>query len=135
MKSHYLLPLATLLLASCQTTPDRFAQADINADGKLSRDEGRNFLVSTIFATRDINKDHVLTKAEWNSENDPDAAKVFRECDANKDGKVTLEEALSHAKKTGYRDATLMTADTNIDGFISREEAKAFYASKEGPMR
>ncbi len=129
-----LLPLAGLLLAGCQTTsrPDRFAQADRNGDGRLSRDEVHDFMVTSIFATRDADKNNIMTKAEWN---DPADNALFNLRDANKDGGVSLAEAKAYSKKVGKWDAVIKETDTNKDGFVSREEAAAYYGSKEGPMR
>jgi Ca2+-binding EF-hand superfamily protein len=137
MKAHrLLLPLACLALAACQTaTPNRFDEADLNSDAKLSRDEVTDYMVTSIFVTRDTNKDKSMSTAEWNPEKDAAAAKIFTERDTNQDGAVTLDEAKAYAKKVGSYNALVKEADTDKDGAINREEASAYYASKEGPVR
>lgn len=130
-----LLPLAGLMLAACQTAPNRFDQADLDGDGKLSRDEVHDYLITSVFVTRDANKDKLMTKAEWGDEGDGATDRLFAARDTNKDGMVSLEEAKIYAKKIGTFDEIIKEADTNKDGFISREEAAAYHASKEGPIR
>lgn len=130
----HLLPLVGVMLAACQTSPNRFDQADLDGDGKLSRDEVHGYLVTSVFASRDANKDKLMTKAEW-GEDEAETNKIFAARDTNKDGMVSLEEAKAHARKVGAFDDVIKEADANKDGFISREEATAYYASKEGAVR
>jgi Ca2+-binding EF-hand superfamily protein len=135
-----MLAAAFGLLAACQTTqkpisPDRFAQADKNHDGKLSKEECTDYLVTRIYDAKDKNHDGKLT---WEEANTPAGAgnkQRFKAADANKDGVVTLDEALAYGRKhEPYKDA-FKEADKNHDGYLSREEVEAYYASKEGPMR
>lgn len=145
MKSILLLPAASLgfllLLSACQSSssdqaqPNRFAQADLNGDGKLTRQEASDYLVTTIFDTRDENRDGRMTLAEWNGAHDPEVTRRFPHVDGDKDGVVTLEEAKAYARKTGLFDDAFKAADTNHDGFVTEAEARAYYASKEGPVR
>jgi hypothetical protein len=132
-----LIPVAGLFFTACQTTtgPDQFRQADLNRDDKLSREEASGYLVASNFASLDTNKDHVLTKKEANPSNDPKLAKLFSQRDANRDGKVTLEEAQAYARKKGTTDPIVNDADANKDGIITRAEAAAYIGSKEGPIR
>ena len=133
--------LATVALAipACQTTtpapPNRFAEADVNRDKFLSLDEINVYLVTEIFDSRDANKDHQMTRTEWGTANDPGREKQFRDRDANGDGIVTMDEALAYGRKKGLAKQLLAKADTNKDGKLSEEEIKAYYASKEGPVR
>lgn len=130
---------SALLLASCQTTPpaepDRFSIADSNKDGVLSGTEVSNYFVANIFTERDTNKDGAITKAEWNPDMPAAEAKLFAARDANHDGQVSLLEAEAHALQAGTYTGVVKEADTSKDNAISREEAKAYYASKEGPVR
>lgn len=131
--------LSALVLASCQTTPpaapDRFVIADTNKDGLLSGTEVSNYFVANIFTERDTNQDGFITKAEWNPSMPAAEAKLFVACDTNQDGQVSLVEAEAHALKAGTYTGVVKEADTNKDKAISREEATAYYASKEGPAR
>jgi Ca2+-binding EF-hand superfamily protein len=140
MKSIHLLIPAAAILAGCQSTPtdapppDRFALADANNDGKVSRLELSNAVDTTVFTACDPNKDGSVTRAEWSPGNDADDLKEFRLNDANGDGTVTLAEFTAHARKSAGRDEGFKQADLDRDGLLSREEAQAYYASKEGPM-
>jgi len=117
-------------------TPDRFDQADKNHDGMLSLDEVNAFLVGELFRPLDKNKDGKLTKAEWMAgSNDSAKAEAFRVRDANADGVVTMDEALAYGRKKGMAKELMQKADTNKDGKLSLAEIRAYYASKEGPVR
>lgn len=139
MRASFLLFPVVLALASCQTTPpagpDRFAAADHNGDGRLSRDEVNDYFVAGIFTERDRDGDGYITQAEWNPEMKAAEVKEFKARDLNGDGRVSLAEAQAYARKKGVYDEAFAEADTNRDGFVSREEAVAYYASKEGPVR
>ena len=142
MQTIQLLPViasSAFLLVSCQTTPppepDRFAIADTDKNGLLSGTEVSNYFVANIFIERDTNKDGFITKAEWNPSMPAAEGKLFNTRDANSDGKVTLAEAEAHALKAGTYTGVVKEADTSKDKAISRDEAKAYYASKEGSVR
>jgi Ca2+-binding EF-hand superfamily protein len=133
-----LLPLAAVLLLSCQSTPqpkDRFDEADLNGDGKLSHDEVSDYLVNTLFVSRDANKDGQLTLAEWDPQATKETNRQFALRDTNKDGLVSLEEAKVYARKARSFDHIMKAADADGDGFITHAEAIAYYGSKEGPLR
>ena len=141
MKRLLLFP-ALLCLSACQTppTPDesfesRFARADLNKDGKLSREEVSDFVVHNVFDARDTNKDGKLTLEEWWPGEDPVETAKFKKRDLNKDGVVSLEEALHWGRTNEGWGDIMKEADTDRDGFITPAEAKAYIASKEGPVR
>ncbi len=137
------LTLAALaLLAACQSQPDstanadRFALADANRDGKLSREEVSDFLTHNVFEARDTNKDGKLTLKEWLPDGgDQTQRQWFKQRDTNRDGVVSLEEALAWGRTNQGWGEMMKEADTNGDGFISRKEADAYLGSKEGPWR
>ena len=70
LSTHFRYALLVLVLAAPSAyaapspAPDRFAQADSNYDGKLSRDEASDYLVIEIFTSRDANHDGYLSRAE-----------------------------------------------------------------------
>lgn len=136
-----LLPAAAvaLLAAGCQTTgshaaktPDRFAEADVNKDGKLSRNEASDYVLLGVFECLDVNKDGKLSLSECAVEGAPATVKDFRKRDLNKDGFVTRQEALAYARKHGLVVKEFSKADKNHDGYLTREEIIAFYGSREG---
>lgn len=139
-----LLACTALGLGACQTnstaksdqpaTPtgeQRFAMADKNHDGKLSRDEMSDYLVNKVFDASDTNHDGRLTQEEWSGA-DPSTLPDFKKRDANHDGVVTKEEALEYGRQHGIAKSVIKQADKNGDGKLSYAEVKAYYASKEG---
>ena len=145
MINKLLLPAAALALLAtgCQTTgsadrsraakpADRFAQADANKDGKLSQNEAIDYYVIAVFAALDKNKDGKLSLSECAVEGAPATVKNFKKRDLNKDGYVTLQEAIAYARKHGIVVKEFAKADKNHDGYLTREEVIAFYGSKEG---
>ena len=120
--------------AATSPAPDRFAQADANHDGKLSRDEASDYLVIEIFTSRDANHDGRMTVVEWTG-SDPTRAADFKKRDANHDGIVTMNEAITYGRAHGIANEIMKEADKNHDGYLSRAEVKAYYASREGPAR
>jgi len=133
--SKLILVVGLLTFTACTTTsrkPDRFAIADTNRDGKLSYNEVSDYYVVQVFTARDTNMDGKITKPEWNREAmSKEDARAFALRDANKDGAVALAEAEAYARKNGVFRASAKEADMNHDGFVSREEARAYFASKE----
>jgi hypothetical protein len=138
MKTNLLTLIALISMPvafAAAQTPDRFAKADANHDKFLSLDEANAYLVNEIFGARDKNHDGKLTKAEWNISKDAAQVEAFRVRDANADGIVTMDEALAYGRKKGMAKELMKAADKNKDGKLSPEELKAYYASKEGPVR
>jgi Ca2+-binding EF-hand superfamily protein len=137
--------IAVLLTAviSCKTTSnspstttptqDRFAQADTNHDGKLSRNEANAYFVSQVFAGADQNQDGKVTWQEWNVPGSGRSKARFDAADTDKNGSVSLAEAQAYGEKKGVFNKEFAEADTNHDGYVTREEAQVYYASKEGP--
>ena len=118
--------------AAAPAGPDGFSQADTNQDGKLSRDEASDYLVIEIFISRDANHDGRMTLEEWVG-GDPTRSADFKKRDANDDGIVTTQEAIAYGRAHGVVNQIMQEADTNHDGALSRDEVKAYYASREGP--
>jgi len=146
IKQLIICALAVLLIAfvSCRTTKSgsktesseqRFARADTNHDGKLSPNEASDYFVREIFAGRDLNHDGKLSWEEWNVPGSGRTKAQFDAADTNKDGVVSLEEGLAWGRKHGVYRKQFREADTNHDGYVTFAEAKAYYASKEGPPR
>jgi len=132
------LPLVVAALSSCQTTgpfggEDRFSKADTNHDGKLSPDEASHFFVKNVFASRDLNHNGKLTWQEWHVEGAKDRKARFDAADADKDGSLSLEEAEAYGRQSPVFTESFRKADANHDGFVTRAEGRAFYASTEGP--
>ena len=80
------------------------------------------------FKAADKDNDGSLDRDEANAL--PRVAKHFDEIDADKDGKLTLEEIYASARKVAKhmeqeRNARFESADKDKDGTLDREEAKA----------
>jgi Ca2+-binding EF-hand superfamily protein len=114
---------------------DRFAQADKNHDGKLSPDEASDYFVGQIFASRDFNHDGKLTWDEWNVPGADRSKAKFNAADTDKDGSLSLQEALAYGRKRHAFQKEFQEADMNHDGYVTREEAQAYSGSREGPPR
>ena len=131
--------LTVCLLVSCESTPpatapDRFALADSDRNGSLSRAEMSDYVAGAVFASRDANNDGRMTPQEWHPDNAPARVKEFKLRDANRDGIVSLDEARAYGRTAKGHDQVFREADTDKSGGISRAEVQAYYASKEGPF-
>ena len=131
---------AGLTLISCETTrkaskPDRFAAADLNRDGKLSEAEANDYFVATVFAARDANHDGKVSWEEWNVPGSGRTKKQFDLADTDKDGTLSGEEAIADGRKKRLFKKDIRAADKDHDGFVTKAEAEAYYASKEGSRR
>jgi Ca2+-binding EF-hand superfamily protein len=114
------------------TSARGFDQADANHDGKVSRVEMSNYIVSQVFNSRDANHDGRMTQEEWSG---GDSARLaqFKKRDANGDGLVTKEEAIDYSRQHGITDQIFREADKNHDDTLDRSEFDAYYAAREGP--
>jgi hypothetical protein len=109
---------------------EAFARADANADSRVTREEGWNWLQAR-FGEFDANRDGGVTQEELRSQwqarsgrqappaDSPRAqrgAGMFRALDVNSDDRVTLEELRPFAE------AMFRARDANQDGALTREE-------------
>lgn len=133
-----LLLIATCLLSACKGVApqqDRFALADANQDNKLSRKEASDAVVTSIMRAYDTNKDGSLTLAEWKEHDDSADAKLFAQRDTDNSGTISLAEAQANADRQNIFGDTFKKADKDGDKLLSRDEAAAYTAAKEGPVR
>lgn len=134
------VPLVAALFSGCQTSSpssgdDRFARADANHDGKLTQSEASDYFVKTIFASRDLNHDGKLTWEEWHVPGTLESNARFYAADTDRDGRLSLDEARAYGRQRGVFAESFRKADTNHDGYVTPEEARAYRAGTEGPPR
>ena len=123
---------SALLLASCSST-DGFKMADTNKNDSVSQAEFERYMLETIYAEADSDRDSKITFEEWLAAN-PDAKESrFKAPDRNSDGGVTPAEAKAHFDRQGTLKDLFSQIDTNDDGALSREEIVAF-KEKMAPM-
>ena len=112
------------------STEELIKMMDSNKDGKLSKEEVKGPLKDD-FSKIDTNKDGFLTKAELDKapkaeskggkqeaskKKEPSIDELIKTMDANKDGKLSKEEAKGPLEKDFAK------IETNKDGFLSKAE-------------
>jgi Ca2+-binding EF-hand superfamily protein len=104
---------------------ERFKAADTDGNGQISLAEAQAALprVAKNFHALDANHDGQVSLEELRSGFQRKVgARAFQKLDADADGRVSKAEALTAAE------ARFDAVDTNHDGFISPEEARAAHA-------
>lgn len=128
MKLRYnvIAAVAALSLAGGCSSAHNFARADVDKDGKLSKDEMEKVLLSAVFEAGDVNDDSKIDLAEYRTV-DPEYPEArFKARDINHDGSVTPQELLEYADRTDSLDDLIAMMDTDNDGYVTPTEAKAF---------
>jgi hypothetical protein len=115
---------AISLLSSCAATG--FSTADTDGSKLVSKKEFERYLLETVYAEADTNRDSRITFAEWKIAN-PEAEKSkFNGADANKDGSITPTEAQAHFRLEGTIDDLFAKIDVNKSGDVTEAEIEAF---------
>lgn len=121
-----------LILAVCFMASPAWAQAggmaqriaalDLNGDGAITRAEAREAR-AIAFDRADINGDGQLSEAERNAMGNGQGGRMrgggFGDADANNDGRISRDEAMSAPYRAFDR------LDSNNDGVISSQEMQA----------
>jgi len=141
--SSRLLPLATLMAAlaasaaagaAIGSAEQKLMAADANHDGQLSRTEAQAHPhLAKNFDAIDTNHDGQLSGDElraWHAAHPgkggaANGGKGFQKLDTNADGKIERSEVANDPKKAAKFDA----ADTNHDGVVTKDEARAARAA------
>lgn len=136
MKSSFLLlAAAALVVAGCATQPrsgsaalmDRFKQADASGDGKVSRDEFVDFMVTESFANYDKGKKGYVTLEEFTAGGGTPA--TYRKIDRDGNGRVTLADAKASRIVREQFVAPFDAADTSGCGNVTFDEFVAYRAA------
>jgi hypothetical protein len=100
--------------------------ADANQDRRVTHDEVWNW-VRHRFDQSDRDRSGTLESGEISGH--PDAQARFRAADADRDGKVTVEELLPHSE------AWFRTHDANGDGQLTRPEVPKRQPARRPPLQ
>lgn len=129
-----------LVLASCAHTrtlslEEKFNHYDLNGDGKISQEEYGEVVTRIAFGAFDQDEDDTVTLAEWQQLEGTESDSDFKVHDLDRNGSVTLDEALrSTRKKRSFREA-FPGIDTDRDGYVVLSEAQAYAAKAQAAMR
>jgi len=104
----------------------QFQKADTNSDGKVSRKEFGALMIDDAFAMFDSNKNGVVTVEEFVAAGGSKAA--FAKMDVNGDGVITLEEAKASKVAMDAMTVSFYGADLDKDGYVTLGEALEYRA-------
>ena len=113
------IALLTLVFPAC-TTHDGFKRADADKSGDVSRAEFDRYILQTLFAESDANRDGKVTFAEWQTINPNADKKKFSAPDKDGDGAVTPTEAKTYMNKKGTLAELSSRIDIDKNGSISK---------------
>jgi Ca2+-binding EF-hand superfamily protein len=136
MKPVILIVGAALLFSftACSTAPkqnsapisleEQFRLADINGDGKVSRDEFSALLIEQAFFWMDTNHSGRITKAEFL--NSGGTAEAFQEMDRGNKGFLTVADAKASPRAREIMSKPFDEADINGDGYVTWVEFQRY---------
>lgn len=102
----------------------RFKQADTSGDGKVSRDEFTDFLITESFELYDKNGNGYVTLEEYVAGGGTE--ETFRKIDRSGQGRVTLADAKASPIVRNQMVKPFDEADTGRTGYVTFEEFVAF---------
>ncbi len=110
--------------ASTAAFKAKFAKADTNNDGKVTRQEFGYSMIEEAFRMFDTNKNGVITLEEFvASGGSPES---FKKIDRNGNGVITLDEAKSAKVTMDAMTINFYAADADKDGYVTLGEALAY---------
>ncbi len=132
--------VGTFLLVGCATHPPQqtsverlFQKADKSGDGRVSRTEYENFMITEMFALYDKNGDGFITEAEFVA--DGGTPETFRKLNVSGTGKLTKDEALRSRLIRSRLAAPFVEADVNGNGYVTWEEFQVAVAKRRAYVR
>jgi hypothetical protein len=129
--------MGAVWLGGCRSdiTPGRFEKADLDDNGLITRAEAGVFVASSLFDGLDKDHDRKIVSAEWNAGGNSMTVQSFRKADQNHDNAISEEELKLAAIQSKQMGEFMSEADKDRDGGVTKQEALAYYASKEGPVQ
>ena len=130
-----LLAAAAVALSACVTQPksgnaalmNRFKQADASGDGKVSRDEFIDFMITESFANYDKGNKGYVTLQEFTAGGGTPA--TYRQIDRDGNGRVTLADAKASKVVRNQFVKPFDAADTSNSGYVTFDEFVAYRAA------
>ena len=129
-----------LLLGGCATTPPKqpsleqlFKKADKTGDGRVSRTEYEDFMISEMFFLYDKNGDGFITEAEFVADGGTPA--TFKKLNVSGTGKLTKAEAMKSQLIRSRLAAPFNEADVNRNGSVTWEEFQVAVAKRRAYVR
>ncbi|HRJ70763.1 MAG TPA: hypothetical protein PLS03_00980 [Terrimicrobiaceae bacterium] len=128
------------LLGGCATTaPKRpsleqlFKNADKNGDGRVSRTEYEDYMITEMFFQYDKNGDGFITEAEFVGDGGTPA--TFRKLNVSGTGKLTKDEAMKSKLIRSRLAAPFLEADVNKNGAVTWEEFQVAVEKRRAYVR
>lgn len=112
-----------LFFPACRKESKVFTDLDLDRNHRLTLSEIEAAVVTGLFNTYDGDYDGVITLAEWRKLDPAGDGNFMRQRDLNHDGRITREEAKTHAHRQGFCYDVLHQADRNGNGSLDRREA------------
>lgn len=127
--------MAAALLSGCATQPQsgnaalmkRFKQADASGDGKVSRDEFVDFMITESFVNYDKGNKGYVTLGEFTAGGGTPA--TYRRIDRDGNGRVTLADAKASRIVRNQFVKPFDAADTSGTGYVTFDEFVAYRAA------
>lgn len=131
---------ASLYLTGCATRyaeppnmEEQFKRADVNGDGRISREEFQSFMIAEAFARRDKNHDGFVTQEEFLESGGK--LENFRKIDVNGAGRISLKEATASELARETMGLPFDGADYNGNGYVTWEEFQRYRAEAQPYIR
>lgn len=124
---------AVVFVSGCSSAPktvapitieEQFRQADLNGDGKVSREEFSALLIEQAFYWMDANHSGRITKAEFM--NSGGTAETFAETDRGNKGFITVADAKASPRAREIMSKPFDEADVDGNGLITWQEFQRY---------